>query len=215
MGILTGYYCISFKFNFEILFMKKIFQATVVSLIIINAGFAQTAGDYKKREVKEAKAANMSISINGGKLMLNKTLVSGDWKVKPLYKLFATTDRKRDGVNITHSYDDYGIVLFEKTNNQIPSGDLVEFQVYISTGDKNEVTPNLLYNGEIEIEKNKVYSFTSLEDLRDILKDYIEGTSYSDHSFRFSKDGLYMYVQYDDDDELIEKISIGKDTRKQ
>jgi len=192
--------------------MKQLF-ATIIFITFAGTGIrAQTAGDQPTAGTP-GKAGKMTISINGGKLSINNTVVSTTWKLSPMVKLVNGTDRRREGYNITHSYDELGIVLFEKTNDKTASGEVTEVQFYIANGDKNDVTPKQLYNGKIELEKTVLKTNTSLETVRKILKDYKESESYTEHSYRFAKNGLYMFIQFDDEDESIQKISVGKDTR--
>ena len=192
--------------------MKKLISTFTLFVTIAHMCSAQQAGDYPM-PTSGSNSDKLSISLNSGRLLFNKTELSKTWEIEPVFSFFGTKGRTREGYNITHSYDDQGIAFFEKSKDKIPTGEITEFQVFLSTGEKNEVTPSGLYSGKLEIEHNIITMYISLVELRKKLKDHTESKSYMEHSYRFARNGIYMYVQYDVDDARIQKISFGKDTR--
>jgi len=193
--------------------MKKIIF--LMSLLIAAAvvSYGQSAGDHPGSSSGTVKSVKLFISLAAGKLSINKVELSKNWKLAPVVSVLGSGGRTREGVNSTHSYDAEGIVLFEKILDKRSTGEISEVQVYFSEGEKNNVTPTGYYTGKLEIEKKQIDIDLPLEKLRNILWEYTESNSYSPHNYRFAKNGIYLYVQYDDDDLEIRKVSFGKDTR--
>ena len=197
--------------------MKSFVTPVFLFFLVIQSAFSQqTAGDYPKAgTVKTVSNDKLTISLVNGKLNLNKTEISGTWKTAAFIKFFGSDGRTRDGLNTTHTYDEDGVVVFEKTTDKKKTGELSELQIFISSAEKNEVTPSGLYKGSLIIENNRINADIPLDELRLKLKGYKESESYMENNYRFSKAGIYMYIQFDEDDMEILKVSIGKDTQKQ
>ena len=105
-------------------------------------------------------------------------------------------------------------MLFESSPNKIPSGKISELQVYLFEPEqKNEIVPDGYFQGTFKIGEVALHKNLTVAELREKLNDYTETDSYMQHNYRLAKDGLYIYFQYDDKDEVLIKVSIGKDMR--
>lgn len=180
--------------------MKQIFALVLFCLFSL-ALYAQPAADKLKG------------SVNNGKLVLNKKEISKEWKLQIMTDVLGTPEHTRDGYNKTHTYDRYGIVGFEPAPNKVPSGNLSELQVYFSEKEVNDVSPKGFYAGSFKVGKLKVTKDLTAEQLKKKIKGYTESDSYMPHNFRFAKDGIYIYFQFNDDETMLAKMSIGKDSR--
>ena len=156
----------------------------------------------------------ISVVIKGGKFSIAKTNVTESWRQDAVSMELGINDRRRAGMNVTHTYDDFGIVLFEKTQNKVASGELSEVQFYIAQGDTNAVSPKGFFVGKLKIEKLKISSDLSWQDVKEKLKDYKQTDSYIEHNYRLSNKGLYIYFQFNKEETTLLKISVGKDERK-
>ncbi len=159
----------------------------------------------------------VTVVIKGGKLTINKAVVTDGWKKDAVSVALVVEPRRRAGFNTTHTYDDFGIVLFEKNDdNKLPSGKISEVQFYISAGDTNSVTPkNGFFVGKMQVEKLKISSNLSWLKVKEVLKDYKITDSYMEHNYRLAYKGLYIYFQFDDDETTLRKMSIGKDMKSE
>jgi hypothetical protein len=157
----------------------------------------------------------ITVVIKDGTFLINKTEVSAAWRQDAVSVDLGINDRRRAGMNITHTYDDFGIVLFEKTgDNKVASGILSEIQFYIAAGDTNAVSPKGFYIGKMKIEKLKISSNLSWQEVKEKLKAYSLSESYIAHNYRLAKNGLYIYFQFNKEETQLLKISVGKDLKK-
>jgi hypothetical protein len=158
--------------------------------------------------------ADVSIVIKKGAVnMGKKNNVAGDWTLTKAVKYLGTSARIRDGYNRTHTYDEIGVVLFESTNNKVPSGNISEIQVHFSMPERNDVVPSSGFTGSLTVDKLSINSSTTLASIRKKLKGYSESKSYIDHSYRLAKNGIYFYFQFDASETRLVKVSFGKDMR--
>lgn len=91
--------------------MKQLF-ALIVFLFTCILSFSQPAPE------------KISVVIKGGKFSIAKTNVTANWRQDAVSMELGINDRRRAGMNVTHTYDDFGIVLFEKSQNKVGSGEL-------------------------------------------------------------------------------------------
>jgi len=152
------------------------------------------------------------IQVKKKDLVIGGVKVTPDWYLAPALEILGPADRVRSGFNKTHTYDQYGIVLFESTSNNIPSGKLTEFQVHFIM-DKNEVNPNGTYPETVRIDKARFDRNSSREMVLKKLAKWRMTESYIEHSIRLDNGALYAYFQFTDDENSLKKISIGKNTK--
>lgn len=153
------------------------------------------------------------VTIKDGKFLINKTAVSAGWRQDEVSMDLGINDRRRSGANVTHTYDNYGIVLFEKSLNNVASGILAEIQFFIAAGDSNAVTPKSFFVGKMKIEKLKISSNLSWNEVKEQLKAYKQTESYIEHSYRLAYNGIYIYFQFNQTETQLLKISVGKDKK--
>jgi hypothetical protein len=161
----------------------------------------------------QMKAGKISVKIKEGKFSINNVDVTNGWKQYPVSVTLAGNDRKRPGFNTTHSYDDYGIVLFEKNNAEQPTGVLSEVQFYFGPMDSSNVKPTGLFVGKLQVEKLKITSALTPDEMKAALKDYLVTDSYMEHNFRMAYKGLYIYFLFNKEETQLLKISVGPDMR--
>jgi hypothetical protein len=77
----------------------------------------------------------------------------------------------------------------------------------------NNVVPKNGFTGKLAIENLRVTSSTSIATIKEKLKGYKDTESYMEHSYRLTKDGLYIYFLYDKTDTQLVKVSVGQDKR--
>ncbi len=180
--------------------MKRFFAA-IICILFVSVVIAQPV------------ANKINVNIKAGKFNINNAKVTNGWKIAPVTAALGTDERKRDGFNTTHSYDNFGIVLFEKNVEKVPSGIISEVQFWFSAGETNAVTPSGLFTGRMLIEKLKVTRDLTSEVLKEKLADYTNTDSYMEHNYRLANKGLYIYFQFNEDETRLIKVSIGADTR--
>jgi len=164
----------------------------------------------------QSAAQKISVKIAAGKFFINNTEVTKGWKQDAASVALGGNDRRRAGYNTTHSYDDFGIVLFERnTDDKLPSGILSEVQFYMAPMDtaNNKVMPKGLFVGKLQIEDLKLTSAITATQLQAKLKDYVPTDSYMEHNFRLVYKGLYIYFFFNNEETQLLKISVGPDMR--
>jgi len=181
--------------------MKKVLSTTVFLFTLV-LSFAQPA-------------AKIIVIVKAGQFTMQKINITNGWKFAPVGKALGTiNDRKRPGFNTTHTYDDFGIVLFEKNkSDKVGTGILSEVQFYFAPMDTTTVSPKGLFTGKMQIEKLKISSSLTWADVKESLKDFELTDSYMEHNFRLAYKGLYFYFLFNDEETTLRKISIGKDMR--
>ncbi|MCX6181283.1 MAG: hypothetical protein NT150_05110 [Bacteroidetes bacterium] len=121
------------------------------------------------------------------------------------------SDRTKDGYNITHTYDQKGLVLFEGKNKP---GHINEFQIYFSHPNPNEVSPKGIFVGNLKIDGLTIYSSLDSETMLKKLKKWKKTDSYIEHSYRMQFKMTYIYFQFADDEKTLIKVSIGQASTK-
>ena len=161
----------------------------------------------------QSAAQKIAVKVTAGKFTINKVEVTTGWKQDAVSVALKGNDRRRAGFNTTHSYDAFGIVLFEKNNDKLPSGILSEVQFYFGAMDSNNVKPTGLFVGKLQVEKLKITSALTPDEMKAALKDYLVTDSYMEHNFRLVYKGLYIYFLFNNEDTQLLKISVGPDAR--
>ena len=154
-----------------------------------------------------------SVSVKGGKVTVAGARIPADWSIAPILEKLGSNYRKRDGYNITYTYDPYGIVLFEKKGNENGTGKLIEIQVHFGGVEPNNVTPTGNYTGNAMVEKLTVNAGLASQNMMASLKKYAQTESYTEHNFRMAYKGVYIYFLFNDNEQSLMKISIGPDKK--
>ncbi|MBS1512676.1 MAG: hypothetical protein JST86_17660 [Bacteroidetes bacterium] len=153
----------------------------------------------------------INVKIKEGKFTINKFAVTPNWSVADGQANLGKAERIRPGYNVTHTYDQLGIVLFERAPDKKASGEISEIQFYTGQPDSTNIRPTGLFTGKIKIEKLSISNNLTYEALKKGLKKYTEKDSYIEHSHRLSYNGLYIYFQFDATETHLLKVSIGVD----
>jgi hypothetical protein len=178
--------------------MKKVLFFSMLLLAVTPAVFAQN------------NSSRLSVVLKAGKITVNKKNITKDWTIAPVIKILDTATEKIPGNYIKHVFDNLGIVLFERTENKTGTGELSELQIFMDQADETAYTPKELFEGKLNIEEVTISRKTPIETIRAALKDYREKEMSEDDIYRFSKDGVYILLKYNDHGEL-QKVSFGKD----
>ncbi len=178
--------------------MKKVAFLLLLCFAVIPAVFAQN------------NSSRLSVVLKAGKITVSKKNITKDWTIASVVKILDTATEKIPGNYIKHVFDNLGIVLFERTENKIATGELAELQLFMDATDETSYTPKELYEGKLSIEEINISSKTSIETIRAALKDYREKEMSEDDIYRFSKDGVYILLKYNDN-HMLQKVSFGRD----
>ncbi|HMK17575.1 MAG TPA: hypothetical protein VK492_05250 [Chitinophagaceae bacterium] len=160
-------------------------------------------------------AGDVYVLITNGEVNLGKkNNIADDWKIQDGLDYLGNNARAREGYNKTYTYDNIGVVLFESLVEKVPSGKISEVQVHFSMPEANNVVPKNGFTGKLAIENLRITSTTSIATIKEKLKGYKDTESYMEHSYRLTKDGLYIYFMYDKTDTQLLKVSVGQDKRE-
>lgn len=157
--------------------------------------------------------AQPAVSVKGGKVAVGGTPVDAAWRLKPLLEKVGPDYRLFEGYNRVYTYDRYGLVFFEKKSDDAGTDELLEIQLFFAPGETNNVSPKGTYSGQAHIEKVQLNANLASQTLLRKLKKYEQTDSYSEHNYRLSYKGVYIYLLFNDTEQNLKKISIGPDRR--
>lgn len=159
--------------------------------------------------------ADVTIQVKKGGFKINTDdIISTAWSLEKMQAALGKADRDRDGYNITHTYDDLCMVLFEPKSNETGTGVVSEVQVYFRVKEPNNVTPTgNTFKGNLMVDKLKVTRELDSKTMLKKLKKWKKTDSYMEHNYRMASNGLYIYFQFADDEKTLLKVSIGPDKR--
>ena len=92
--------------------MKKVAFLLLLCFAVIPAVFAQN------------NSSRLSVVLKAGKITVSKKNITKDWTIASVVKILDTATEKIPGNYIKHVFDNLGIVLFERTENKIATGEL-------------------------------------------------------------------------------------------
>lgn len=174
----------------------------IVLMLLIGSAFS----------VSQAQSAPQ-VSIAKGAFKVGKYTFTNQagWPLVSFQDELRGTARERDGYNKTHSYDEQGVVLFEPKKDDAPGGIVTEVQFFFGGHETNNVTAKENFKGTLKLDKLKVTSSNTYTpaQVRKKLKSWEESDSYMDNNYRFEKKGIYVYVQFNKEENKIAKISVG------
>ena len=179
--------------------MKKLISLLLLGVLFATAAMSQNI-EYPKVQIKK------------GKFTIGNYNVLDGWSLSEIQKQLKDDDRRREGYNITHSYDLIGVALFEKFTNKTPTGEVLEIQIHFIP-EVNEVNPKRGYGKSIKIDKLLVTKDLTPDEMRKGLKKWKDTDSYMDNSYRMSNGKIYVYFQFNKEETQLKKISIGKETK--
>jgi len=145
-------------------------------------------------------------SILEGKLVINKTEISKDWKLSTLTTAMGSADRFTDGTNRVYMYDKRGAVVYEKKKGGNLTGFINELGFYFSIHQSNVLIPYNPFPGSFNIDGINVNKATKWEEIRNALK----SKGYKKNGdYQYSKNGTYLIFRFLDNGQL-ESLSLGK-----
>lgn len=183
--------------------MKRILALfTLIAFVAGASSFMTPAGD-----------SSTVVKIKKGKFFINGSHINSGWGLGICKTALGEPDRVRDGYNKTHTYDSKSVVLFEPMKDKTPSGTVSEIQFYFYVPEPNNVTPNGQFGGSIKVDKLVVTKNLSAKTMLSKLKSWSKTDSYIEHSYRMASKGLYIYFQFNDNEDQLVKISVGPDKK--
>lgn len=183
--------------------MKKILAAALIGLISFAGLSFIPAG------------SGPAVVIKKGVMKIDGVNVTADWSLSSFKKALGEPDRTRDGYNKTHTYDSKNVVLFEKVVDKKPSGTVAEVQYHYHVAESNNVTPTgSTFSGTLKVDKLVVTRDLSSKTMLSKLKNWEKTDSYIEHSYRMASKGLYIYFQFNESEDKLEKVSVGPDKKK-
>lgn len=156
--------------------------------------------------------ALLKIEVQGGILKFDGRTVTPHWKVRTLTASLGVAPRIEQKSNKLHTYDNCGLIIFERLAGGEASGDITELQVFFSTpGDTDGIKPADPFPGSFTIEGLTINAATDLVTLKTRLAGYTAGEGYKANMYKFSKNNLYLYFLFDETDKKLIRLSMGKD----
>jgi hypothetical protein len=180
--------------------MKKIFFFLLL-LAAFPAAFAQN------------NSSRMSVVLKAGKIMADKKEITKDWTIASVIKMLDSGTRRTPGNYIKYTFDNLGLVLFERTENKIGTGELAELQFFVDATEETDYTPKEFYEGKLKIEEIEINQNTSIETVKAALSGYAEKEMSEDDIYRFSKDGVYILLRYNEQN-ILQKVCFGREKPK-
>ena len=159
--------------------------------------------------------ADVTVQIQKGEFKINTDdVISTAWSLEKMQAVLGQADRDRDGYNITHTYDDLCMVLFEPKKGDAGTGIVSEVQIYFRVAEPNNVTPTgNTFKGKLVIDKLTVTRELNSKTMLKKLKKWTKTNSYMEHNYRMANKGLYIYFLFADDEKTLLKVSVGPDKR--
>lgn len=164
--------------------------------------------------------AGMNVTVKKGKFTINNVKMiqlssNSLWTLATCEKALGAADRSKDGHNVTHTYDDLSVVLFEPKVGEKGGGNVSEIQFYFNfPSDPPSLAPKGLYKGKMKIGALNVRGDMTSAQMLAGLKGWKKTDSYSEHNFRMAQKGLYVYFLFNDSETKLIKVSIGPDKTK-
>lgn len=189
--------------------MKKLFVFAPLALLFVMLS-----------SFNSVTPSGMNVTVKKGKFVLNGVDMVQDkatlnWPLTTCEKAIGKADRSRDGYNFTHTYDELSVVLFEPKSGEKGGGLVSEIQFYFSfPADPPSLAPTGLYKGKMKIGKLDVQADLTSAQMLKGLKGWLKTDSYSEHNYRMSQKGLYVYFLFNDAETKLIKVSIGPDKTK-
>ncbi|MFC2114180.1 hypothetical protein ACFLRI_02410 [Bacteroidota bacterium] len=149
----------------------------------------------------------VSVEISMGKITINKLAIQYPWAHTFFKIALGNENRIEPGVNDIYTYDKLGIILYKKSGSEYIS----DFNIYmgVDPDEDSEFIPTGLFKGKLLIEDISITASTSLNDIKKLLLDYKFHKS-SLGAYRGEYKGLYIYVQFDVNEQNIYWMAVGR-----
>jgi len=176
-------------------------RAVIAALPLMIALLLFMPGNAESKD----KAKALKISVSKGELKINKVKFSFPWTYEMFEKALGKSDRIYKGSNDIHTYDEKGIILYQKPGTPTVS----DFNIYFNLKENYKFTPQSIFSGEFYIEGVRVDQNLSLEELKKKLPQYNFKESLIG-SYKGEYKGVYFYIDYNESQTEIIYISCGK-----
>lgn len=160
-----------------------------------------------------APALPPAVSIKKSNFKFGDVSVSSNWSIESFVKVLGQPDRQHNGYNKVHTYDNLGILLFEKMTNKVPSGTVIEIQFHYKVIEPNELTPVGNFNGSIQVDKQILTTRLTPSEMKKNLRKWKEEKTYADNAYRMSNGIFYTYFQFDTSETSLVRVSVGKEKK--
>lgn len=157
-------------------------------------------------------SSGIAASISKKGFKINKVNISADWNRTALLNELGAPDSIYNGYNKLHIYQSKGIVVFEKMEGKRPSGTISEVQFFLNKNiDDNTYNLKNDYAGTLKMDKLALNRSLSYESAKAKLSKWKLTDSYTEHSYRYARHGVYIYLLFNSSETELIKVSVGKD----
>ena len=161
--------------------------------------------------VAQAPAPRLSTVVKNGVFTVNGKVISGEWSTQTTATVFGGNGRVSPGSNITHTYDNSGIVVFEKSVNDEAQGTIVTVEYIFASKIKNDVQPKSVHHGSFKLENLVINSNLTLAKLKNSLKMYEVHDAYVPHNYKLTYKGINLYFEFNAAETKLLDLSVGPD----
>jgi hypothetical protein len=159
-------------------------------------------------------SSGIAASISKKGFKINKVNISSDWNITGLLNELGSPDSIYSGYNKLHIYKSKGIVVFEKMESKRPSGTISEVQFFINKNtDDNTYKLSADYTGKLVMDKLVLEPSLSYATAKAKLSKWKLTDSYTAHSYRYARHGVYIYLLFNTSETELMKVSVGKDNK--
>ena len=147
------------------------------------------------------------ISVTGNVIHNNNQTISKDWKVKEISNAFAIKYRKEKGKLYNHNvYDNEGISVY--ITHRAKSAEEIQLVFNkIDTPESHE--PSGVFSGIFKVDE-KLISKMSLTIIKNALTNWKNELTSLTNTYKFTRDKMYIYMEFDNDFSALKSISIGR-----
>ena len=158
------------------------------------------------------KPSEVTITISDGTLSINGKAITPSWKRKHCEKILGKANRVDKDNNNVDTYDSLSILLYETGASP---GALTEIQAHFRVLEPDDLTPKGSgFKGKIVIDNVEITPALKPAALEDKLEKWRNTGCHIDHCYRFANKGIYIFFQFNADENELTDVSIGPDRRK-
>lgn len=150
-----------------------------------------------------------SIILENGQLKVNNATIDKAWSLSSFKAGLNEPSRYVSGVERIHLYDAKGIMLMELLETDSINRIVHAIKCYLShpiEGDENRTTG--LFTGTVKIDKTAITVNMTPDQVKQALSSWTVSDKYEKYSVKLSKDGMIVFIQYNEPRTKIEFISI-------
>jgi hypothetical protein len=152
---------------------------------------------------------DIECSVKKNEFYLNNVKLSPVWLLSEAMGCLGIPDNVKEGYNNAYTFDKDGIVILENKFGNSASGKIKELDIYLTQPDSDGVAPRSAFKGHFLIEKTELASSLSMSRVKSKLKDWTATNGYRPHSLKLTNGQLLLFCQFSEDENQLEKVSIG------